>query len=251
MLLCKAFATAARRRQAKIYPRTKVTDVCTNHGRVTGIHTSTGPFACAGLVNAAGTAADEIGRLAGCEIPIRKNRGTVVVTEPLPKFEMRHKAEGVDHAKFRREREARSKVNPNIRNNRDLEFTYDVHFTCTQTRRGHFLIGRSGEDHQIERLIKHNAIRAILHRAVRFVPSFSKVKIQRVYAGIRPYSPDLLPILGPASHPEGFFLACGFGDKGIGLGAAGVKHVVSSILDKSYRIPRAFDPQRFVAERLQ
>ncbi|MBW1962940.1 MAG: FAD-binding oxidoreductase [Deltaproteobacteria bacterium] len=248
MLLCKAFAMAARQLGAGIYTHTQVTDICVSNGKITGIKTPLVMFECENIINAAGPAADEIGKMVGCRIPIRKNRGTVVVTEPLPQIGIRNKAEGIDHAKFERDKSERLGENRNRRNHRDLEYTYDVHFTCIQTRRGHFLIGRSGEDHENQRNIQPDAITAILQRAVRFVPFFAKVKVQRVYAGIRPYSPDFLPMLGPVRHPQGFFLAYGFGDKGIGLGAAGVKHVVRSVLEKDYRIPRALHSDRFVSE---
>jgi len=246
MLLCKAFAGAAQQRGAKIYTHTCVTDICVSHEKITGVKTSTGTFGCGRVVNAAGPAADDIGSLVGCDIPIRRNRGMIIVTEPFPTMGTRTRGEGIDHARHQREKMDRPVSGGASPDNRDLERTYDVHFVSAQTRNGNFLIGRSGEDHQKERIVCREAIAAILQRAVRFVPGFTNIKILRLYAGIRPYSPDLLPMLGPVDNPEGFFLACGFGDKGIGLGAAGAKHVAGSILDKDYQIPIALKPQRFV-----
>ena len=73
----------------------------------------------------------------------------------------------------------------------------------------------------------------------------SKVSIIRVFAGIRPYSPDGLPFLGELQDPKGFFLACGFGDMGVALVAAGAEKIAKSILDSSYIVPKVFDPNRF------
>ena len=104
-----------------------------------------------------------------------------------------------------------------------------------QTPSGNCLIGRSGEEGKEEIEIRPEAINAIIKRAEYFIPMLSKVSIIRVFAGIRPYSPDGLPFLGELQDPKGFFLACGFGDK----------EIAKSILDSSYIVPKVFDPNRF------
>ncbi len=244
MLLCNAFAEAARRNGARIYTDTRVTGVAAEGGKIKGVETTSGKIACDIVVNAAGPQADAVGELVGFPIPIRRNRGTLVVTEPLPYMGVRLRGEGVDHARSKAKREAYLAARGG-EGEIDPEIKYDIHFVLTQTKTGNFLIGRSGEDHPKDRTVQLGAVMAIVKTNVRFVPALAKATVIRVYAGIRPYSPDFLPLLGPLDEPKGFFLACGFGDKGVGLGAGGVKHVVRSIVDSDHRIPDALRPDRF------
>jgi glycine/D-amino acid oxidase-like deaminating enzyme len=60
-------------------------------------------------------------------------------------------------------------------------------------------------------------LRAIATRALRFLPSLANVGVIRSYAGLRPWSPDHLPLIGPAEAIPGFFLATGHEGAGIGL----------------------------------
>jgi sarcosine oxidase subunit beta len=60
-------------------------------------------------------------------------------------------------------------------------------------------------------------MQAIAARAVRFLPSLSKVPVIRSYAGLRPWSPDHLPLIGPVEGIPGFYLATGHEGAGIGL----------------------------------
>ena len=52
---------------------------------------------------------------------------------------------------------------------------------------------------------------------VRFLPGLAQVGVIRSYAGLRPWSPDRLPLVGPASASPGFYLATGHEGAGIGL----------------------------------
>ena len=52
---------------------------------------------------------------------------------------------------------------------------------------------------------------------VRFLPGLAQVGVIRSYAGLRPWSPDHLPLVGPVSASPGFYLATGHEGAGIGL----------------------------------
>ena len=55
------------------------------------------------------------------------------------------------------------------------------------------------------------------NRAVRFIPRLAKVTVIRSYAGLRPWSPDHLPLVGPVLDVPGFYVASGHEGAGIGL----------------------------------
>ena len=51
--------------------------------------------------------------------------------------------------------------------------------------------------------------------AVRAVPALARATVKRVWAGLRPGSPDELPILGPVDGIDGYLNACGHFRTGI------------------------------------
>ena len=60
-------------------------------------------------------------------------------------------------------------------------------------------------------------MQAIAARAVRFLPELAQVGVIRSYAGLRPCSPDHLPLVGPVSASPGVYLATGHEGAGICL----------------------------------
>ena len=61
------------------------------------------------------------------------------------------------------------------------------------------------------------AIETILQRAVRFFPALKDLCFIRTFAGLRPYTPDGLPLIGPVEGLEGFYMAAGHEGDGIAL----------------------------------
>jgi hydrogen cyanide synthase HcnC len=59
------------------------------------------------------------------------------------------------------------------------------------------------------------AIQTLCAGAVRAVPALAEVGVKRVWSGLRPGSPDELPILGPVGGLEGYLNACGHFRTGI------------------------------------
>ena len=243
LLLCYNLARATRSLGTEIFTNTAVTGILVKKGKVIGIKNTSGIINCEIVVNAAGPSADLIGKMVGINLPIKKNRGHILVTQQIPPTGIRLKGECTDKKNKFKETNIQNKIKPEKKI--DFNSKYDVHMVFAQTPSGNCLIGRSGEEGKEEIEIRPEAINAIIKRAEYFIPMLSKVSIIRVFAGIRPYSPDGLPFLGELQDPKGFFLACGFGDKGVALGAAGAEKIAKSILDSSYIVPKVFDPNRF------
>jgi glycine cleavage system aminomethyltransferase T/glycine/D-amino acid oxidase-like deaminating enzyme len=81
--LTQALAAGARGRGATILPRTRVTGIGVDRGRVTRVETEHGSIACEVVVNAAGMFAAEIGRMAGISVPVIPFAHQYLVTEPI------------------------------------------------------------------------------------------------------------------------------------------------------------------------
>ncbi|MMZ64308.1 Hydrogen cyanide synthase subunit HcnC precursor [compost metagenome] len=72
-------------------------------------------------------------------------------------------------------------------------------------------------------------IRLIAERAIRFFPVLEHIPLLRTYAGLRPWTPDHLPIVSPVDEVPGFYVAAGHEGDGISLAAVTGK-VVSEML---------------------
>lgn len=231
-LLCRALARHAERLGATMYRHTEVTGVDVQGQTVRGVQTPSGPITCGAVVDAAGAEADRVGQMASVPIHIVRDHGCIVVSERLPYLGIRIKGEctegggGEDH----RDELAR-------RNN--------IHMVFSQTSSGNCLVGRSGV--RCDRLSGSSTLEAavgILRRAGRFIPALSGLSAIRVFHGVRPYSQDGLPLLGEVGEPQGFYAACGFGDRGFALGAAGARLVARSIMGSPGEISQALSAER-------
>jgi 4-methylaminobutanoate oxidase (formaldehyde-forming) len=81
--LAYALAEGAKRRGAEIRTNVRVTGVTVERGRVTGVRTDKGDIAAKVVVNAGGMYANQIGRLAGVEVPVVPFGHQYLVTKPI------------------------------------------------------------------------------------------------------------------------------------------------------------------------
>jgi hydrogen cyanide synthase HcnC len=181
--LADAFRAAARAHDTTVISHTEVTGLRLESGRVTGVETTAGRIACEVVVNAAGAWAVQIGRMAGLEIPVWPVRGQIIGTEALP----------------------------------------DVLSTCISTtdcylaqkRHGEVIIGSTTEEVRFDVRVTPSATKDLAAGAVRALPFLEDVPVKRVWSGLRPGSPDELPILGPVERLAGYLNACGHFRTGI------------------------------------
>jgi hydrogen cyanide synthase HcnC len=181
--LADAFREACRALGGTILTHTEVTGLRVEGRRVTAVETSAGTVPCATVVNAAGAWAAEIGRMAGIEIPVYPVRGQIVGTETLPR---------VLHASIS---------------------TTDCYLA--QKQHGEIIIGSTTEEVGFDTGVTASAIRTLSAGAIRAVPMLDRVGVKRVWSGLRPGSPDELPILGAVDAHEGYLNACGHFRTGI------------------------------------
>lgn len=83
-------------------------------------------------------------------------------------------------------------------------------------------------------------------RAERLIPSLRQWSLAEHWAGLRPKSPDGLPLLGPA-HSRNLFIAGGQFRNGILFAPAIAQMMADLVLGKGQIIPE-FDPRRFAKE---
>lgn len=181
------------------------------------------------VVNAAGTWAGEIARLAGSELPIMPRRGFILVTAPLPKY-VNHKVYDSEY------------VDNVASSDADLQTSTVIE----GTQSGTILIGASRERVGFDKSISVSVIQRLARQATSLFPILAGAQLLRVYNGFRPYSPDHLPVIGADSLIPGLYHCAGHEGAGIGLSAGSGKVIAQLIKNETPIVnPEPFSPARF------
>ena len=110
-------------------------------------------------------------------------------------------------------------------------------------REDRLLIGATSEEVGFDTSLTDEAADLLSGRARDLMPSLSSWEVVERWAGLRPGSPDGLPILGRTAV-QGLFAATGQYRNGILFAPAIAQHMMSIVLHNAPEIP-AFDPRRF------
>jgi D-amino-acid dehydrogenase len=73
-------------------------------------------------------------------------------------------------------------------------------------------------------------VRAVLDEALRVAPGLAAAEVREIRVGLRPLTPDTLPVLGAVPGIRGAFLVTGHGPTGLTLGAYSGKVVAALML---------------------
>src|SRR5262249_46377111 len=73
-------------------------------------------------------------------------------------------------------------------------------------------------------------VHEVLSEALRVAPGLATATLREVRIGLRPATPDALPVLGPAPGVRGVYLATGHGPTGLQLGPYSGKLVADMML---------------------
>jgi glycine/D-amino acid oxidase-like deaminating enzyme len=212
-----ALLTAAQWRGLTLHPQAEVSAIRranAGEGRVSGVVTTAGEISTETVVCAAGVWSNEVARLAlvppcasptlwggaGLELPIRPRKGHILVTARVPGLIHHPLLEGGYVTTVQSAAE-------------DLQ----VALVAEMTAGGTLLLGSSRQFVGFDRSVSLAVLQAIAARAARFLPALARVGVMRSYAGLRPWSPDHLPLIGPVAAVPGLYLAAGHEGAGIGL----------------------------------
>lgn len=233
MLLVAHLLRLARKRGARVLTGTEVTGFVRERDRVVGIRTSSGDLAAGTVVNAAGTWAAEVARLAGVSVPVLPRRGFVLVTEPLP-VTVRHKVYAAEYIGDVASSDGLLQSSPVVEG----------------TPAGTILIGATRERIGFDRTFSLEAAARLARGALALFPVLASVQAMRSYLGFRPYSPDHLPIIGPDPRAPGLWHACGHEGAGIGLSVGTGSLLAQALSGGTTALDLApFAPGRFAEDR--
>ena len=240
--LGKALTKACKKRAVDFVTGSEVLEVLTAAGRAMGVRTSHATYHAAAVVNCAGAWAAKILPLA---IPTRPVKGQMVCVVPQtsPSSAPRIPSSGI--------RGNEIPGGPHIPGSgicgkeliRHVVRTPRIYIIPRSD--GRILLGATVEDAGFDKRTDPRKIKRLYQAGLDIAPVLSNTRIHDAWAGLRPGSPDNLPILGETSIP-GYFAATGHYRDGIMLAPATADAMAQLITGQQPFLDLApFSPSRF------
>lgn len=231
-----AFNRAAKKLGAEVLLHTEVKDIVVEDGKVKSVKTDNGQFFADKIVNACGAHSASIGEMVGINIPIKPRKGQLIISEPIGKFMTATvQCARYNIIKFNPE----SITDPNV-------LKLGSSLSIEQTKEGTLVIGGTREFVGFDKENTLEGLEVMLKRAIEFFPAIKDLNFIRAFAGLRPYTPDGLPLIGEVDKVKGFYMAAGHEGDGIALSPVTGKLLAELITygKPSYNIDD-FSPNRF------
>lgn len=210
------FIDAARRLGAKFVTGAEVIEIRFKSKQIASIITNKGIIQTEKIVNAAGAYAGLIGNLLHVKIPVNPRRGQILVTEAIPPIMKRC----ILSAQY-----ISAKHNP------AMAKIGGGGISVEQTVNGNLLIGSTREFVDFDKGVSLTGMRLMARQISKLIPRTQNLRIIRAFAGLRPHTPDGLPILSQVRGLEGFIIAAGHEGDGIALSPVTGELVADLIVD--------------------
>jgi D-hydroxyproline dehydrogenase subunit beta len=214
---------AARARGAQVVTGTSVTALESDQTgtRIAAVRTASERIPTGNVVIAAGAWSSQVGAMLGICIPVVPRKGHIAVTESVAPI---LRCTTISELAYLRAAQG---------GNQELTVTLEME----QTPSGNLLLGMSREFVGFDRTVNPYVIRAIADRNLFYFPHNRNISIIRTYAGLRPYSPDHLPIIAPVPEIQGLFVATGHEGEGISLAPATGRLIQQLVTGQSPSLP--------------
>jgi 4-methylaminobutanoate oxidase (formaldehyde-forming) len=194
-----ALARGARLKGARIVEGVAVTGVRTRNGAVTGVETTHGTVQCETVVNCAGMWARELGQRNGVNVPLQAAEHYYLITGPLPGIS-REAPVLEDPASYGYYREEGGGLMIGL-------FEPEAAAWKIEGMPRDFSFGEIEPDWE--------RMTPFLQTALARVPAAQAAGIRKFFCGPESFTPDLLPIVGPAPELANYFVAAGLNSIGI------------------------------------
>jgi glycine oxidase len=181
--LLAAYRRGAERRNV-LFVKAKVTDLMREGNKVTGVMMRDGCISAHHVVDAGGAWASELVRTLGIELPIQPPRGQTVVLRRVP-MPLHH-----------------------------IIFWRDSYLTPRAAKE--VVVGAANDYPGFVSYPTASGVATLLADAISAVPTLSQSRFGNVLAGLRPRTPDKLPILGSIPGWKGISIAAGHNSNGLG-----------------------------------
>jgi sarcosine oxidase subunit beta len=216
-----AYARAADRRGVHLHQQTEVTGIDVRDGRVRGVRTSRGDIATSTVVNATAGWSSLVAAMAGVRLPVSTYPLQAAVTEPVRPFLHTVVVSGT------------------------------LHVYVSQTDRGELVFGAS-----VDPFTSYSTrgslefTKGLAAHVLQLMPSLSRLRLLRQWAGLCDMTPDFSPIMG-VTPVEGFLVDVGWGTYGFKAGPVAGETMAQLIATgKTPELIADFDLARFADGRL-
>jgi sarcosine oxidase subunit beta len=182
------YARAADALGVHLHQQTEVTGVDVTGGRVSGVQTDRGPVSAPVVVNCTAGWSSVVSDMAGVRTPVQTFPLQAAVTEPVRPFL---------HA---------------------VVVSGTLHVYVSQTDRGELVFGASVDpftSYSMRGSLEF--VEGLAGHVLELMPSLSKMRLLRQWAGLCDMTPDYSPIMGETGV-EGFYLDVGWGTYGFKAG---------------------------------
>jgi glycine oxidase len=200
-----ALAEAARRIGVELRSGAPALALIRERERVVGIQTSTETVHAEAVIVANGAWASDLIRPLGLLLPVKPMRGQMLAVRTVPR--------------------AVSQI------------IYGRHMYLVPRPDGETLIGATVEDVGFRKEVTLEGLEELIQAGRRIAPGMMHQPVIRTWAGLRPGSPDGLPLVGPVAELPGLILAVGHYRNGILLGP------MTGLLVKQWLVDRVPSPQ--------
>jgi len=238
-----AFSKAAVNNGARVLTYTEMKGIKVNNNKISAIITDRGKINTEILINAAGVWAPQIAKMLNIEIPILPRRGVLIVTETVAKV-----VNGsVLAAKYLLSKySGNNSVKPSSK-----RFQFKIGgLALRHNKDGNLIFGSSREFVGFNTNTPFDLIGGIIKEASRILPKIKDIKVIRTFAGLRPYTPDAMPILGKIDQIKGFIIAAGHEGDGVALAPITGKIIADYVIKgKGFKKIEPFTLERFSFSR--
>ncbi|HET9742532.1 MAG TPA: glycine oxidase ThiO [Terriglobales bacterium] len=215
-LLIQSAVASARKRGIHIHHEAEVLGVALGPDHRLEVVTRQGRYAPGIFVNCAGAWASQI---RGCSAPARPVKGQMLAV-----------------------------VAPNCALHRVIRAS---HVYLVPRSDGRIVIGSTLEEAGFDKTVNPETIQHLHQAAANLVPGMGEASILEAWAGLRPGSPDDLPVLGPGVLP-GSYIATGHFRNGILLAPATARVMSQFIQGQAVDLDlKPFSPSRFARSELR
>jgi sarcosine oxidase subunit beta len=215
------YARAADRVGVHLHQKTEVTGIDVAGGRVTGVQTNRGSISAPVVVNCTAGWSSIISDMAGVRTPVQTFPLQAAVTEPVRPFL---------HA---------------------VVVSGTLHVYVSQTDRGELVFGASVDpftSYSMRGSLEF--VEGLAGHVLELMPSLSKMRLLRQWAGLCDMTPDYSPIMGE-TEVEGFYLDVGWGTYGFKAGPVSGEAMAEAVATQATpEIIAAFGLDRFARGEL-
>lgn len=214
--LVQAYAQAALNLGVQLYDHTEVVALQRSGtgSRITGAWTDRGDLlTCHQLILAAGAWSAQCGTWLGLTFPIRPVRGELIA--------LQQPSQPIRHIIFD-------------------EGIVDEDIYIAPKPNGTLIVGATKADIGFDTSVSAGGTLHLLEVATRFLPTLAHCPIQRMWAGLRPKTPNSRPLLGPIPSWENVVIASGHGGFGVLLSAITGETVAELVI--TGQVPEIIQP---------